>query len=115
MFEPFGHWPKSLANLLIVCSLPNQNKSWPFLDFPGITVDKNLPANAEDLSSIPGQGRFPILWSNQAHVQVMPQLLSLRAATTEARAPTVSAPQQEKPLQWEARAPQQRIAPTLYN
>ena len=29
----------------------------------------------------------------------VPQLLSLRAATTEALAPTAHAPQQEKPLQ----------------
>ena len=33
-----------------------------------------------------------------------PQLLSLRAATTEARVPTARAPQQEKPPQWEARS-----------
>ena len=32
--------------------------------------------------------------------------LSLRAATTEARVPGAHAPQQEKPPQWEARAPQ---------
>ena len=34
------------------------------------------------------------------------QLLSLRAATTEARVPRARAPQQEKPPQGEARAPQ---------
>ena len=45
----------------------------------------------------------------RAHV---PQLLSLRAATTEARAPTAHTPQQEKPPQWEAHAQQQRVAPT---
>ena len=28
-------------------------------DFPGDTVDKNPPANAGDVSSIPGLGRFP--------------------------------------------------------
>ena len=36
------------------------------------------------------------------------QLLSPRATTTEAPAPRARAPQQEKPLQWEARAPQWR-------
>ena len=36
-----------------------------------------------------------------------PQLLSPRATTTEARAPRARAAQQEKPPQWEARAPQQ--------
>ena len=34
-----------------------------------------------------------------------PQLLSPCVATTEARVPRACAPQQEKPLQWEARAP----------
>ena len=40
------------------------------------------------------------------------QLLSLCAATTEAHIPRAHAPQQEKPPQWEARTPQQRVAPT---
>ena len=44
-----------------------------------------------------------------------PQLLSLHATTTEARAPRARAPQQEKPLQWEARAPQRRVAPARHN
>ena len=38
------------------------------------------------------------------------QLLSLHAATTEAAASKVSAPQKEKPLQWEAQAHQWGIA-----
>ena len=44
-----------------------------------------------------------------------PQLLSLRATTTEARMPGAHAPQQEKPPQWEARAPQRRLAPARSN
>ena len=32
-----------------------------------------------------------------------------------ARAPRARAPQQEKPLQWEARVPQQRVAPARRN
>ena len=40
---------------------------------------------------------------------------SLRATATEARAPRAHAPQQEKPLQWEARAPQWRVAPARLN
>ena len=44
-----------------------------------------------------------------------PQLLSLCAATTEARVPRAHAPQQEKPPQWEARAAQWRVAPTHRN
>ena len=37
-----------------------------------------------------------------------PQLLSLHATTNEGRTPRAHAPQQEKPAQWEARAPQRR-------
>ena len=45
----------------------------------------------------------------------MPQLLSLCAAPIETCAPRARAPQQEKPPQWEARAPQQRVAPAGQN
>ena len=40
-----------------------------------------------------------------------PQLLSPCATTTEARMPTARAPQQEKPQQWEACAPQWKSSP----
>ena len=33
-------------------------------DFPGGPVVKNLPAKAGDVSSVPGPGRFHVLWSN---------------------------------------------------
>ena len=45
----------------------------------------------------------------------VPQLLSLRAATTEAHMPRACALQQEEPPQWEARAPQRRVAPAHRN
>ena len=41
--------------------------------------------------------------------------LSPRATTTEARVPRPHAPQQEKPLQQEACAPQRRVAPGYRN
>ena len=44
-----------------------------------------------------------------------PQLLSPHATTTEARMPRAQAPQQEKPPQWEAHAPQRRVAPAHCN
>ena len=44
-----------------------------------------------------------------------PQLLSLCATTTEARTPRAHALQQEKPPQWETRAPQPRVAPARLN
>ena len=34
------------------------------LDLPDGTVDTNLPANAQDMGSIPGSGRFHMLQSN---------------------------------------------------
>ena len=70
--------------------------------FPGGSVVKNPPANAEDTGSIPGLGRSHMPQSSLAHA---PQLLTLasrawelqllnpHATTTEAHAP-----QQEKPL-----------------
>ena len=44
-----------------------------------------------------------------------PQLLNLHAITTEALTPRVWAPQQEKPLQWETSAPQQKAGPARCN
>ena len=40
---------------------------------------------------------------------------SPRATTIEAHVPRARAPQQEKPLQWQARAPQWRVAPARCN
>ena len=45
----------------------------------------------------------------------MLQLLSLRAAATEAHGPRAHALQQEKPPQLEAHAPQQRVGPACCN
>ena len=75
-------------------------------DFPGGAVVKNPPANAGDMDSSPGLGRSHMPWSNYAHVPQLlslccrarePQLLSLRATTTEAHVPRAYVPQQEKP------------------
>ena len=38
-----------------------KKNSW---DFPGGAVVTNPPANAGDTGSIPGPGRFHMLWSN---------------------------------------------------
>ena len=85
--------------------------------FPGGAVVKNLPANTGDIGSSPGLGRSHMLRSNETRAPQLlslcsrahePQLLSLCATTTEARTPRARAPQQEKPLQWEAHAPQRR-------
>ena len=72
--------------------------------FPGGAVVKNPPVNAGDTGSSPDPGRSHMPRSNYAHA---PQLLSLRSRAR--------ALQQEKPPQWEARAPQRRVAPTRRN
>ena len=67
------------------------------------------------MGSSPGPGRSHMPQRNKAHVPQLlslcsrarePQLLSPCATTTEARVPRAHAPQQEKPPQREARAPQ---------
>ena len=84
-----------------------------FRDFPGGEVVKNPPDKAGNTGSSPGPGRShmprsnevcapqPLSLNSRAHE---PQLLSLRATTTEAHEPRAHALQQEKPPQWEARA-----------
>ena len=50
--------------LIDVLSTERGMLKYPIMDFPGGAVVKNLPANAGDMSSIPGPGRFHRLWSN---------------------------------------------------
>ena len=46
----------------IVCELTdNKELAWTSLEVQWI---KNLPANAGDMGSVPGPGRFNMLWSN---------------------------------------------------
>ena len=78
----------------------------------GGTVVENPLANAGDTGSSPGPGRSHVPRSNEARA---PQLLSLRATTTEAHAPRACAPQQEKPTQREACTRQRKVAPARRN
>ena len=55
-------------------------KNTLLLDFPFGTVDGNLPANAEDVGSVTGPGRFQTPQSDYA---CAPQLLSLRPGAHE--------------------------------
>ena len=89
-------------------------------DFPGGPVVKHPPANAGDVSSIPGLGRFYTLQGNLAHIpQSMcsraceSQLQSPNATTTEACVPRTCALQQDKPSQREAHTPQLESSPPL--
>ena len=49
-------------------------------DVPGSRVVKNQPASVKDMSSIPGPGRFHMLWGNQACAS---QLVSLCSGAGE--------------------------------
>ena len=49
---------------MTVTTSPSANITMWTEDFPGGTVDKNLPANAGDVRSIPGPGRFHMPRSN---------------------------------------------------
>ena len=60
------------------------------------------------------EARVPQLLSLRSRARE-PQLLSPRAIAPEAHVPRARAPQQEKPLQWEAHTPQQRVAPASCN
>ena len=84
---------------------------------PHGTVDKNPPANAGDMGSIPGLRRFTC---HRAINACEPQIPSL---TSRARKPQLLKPvhpracalQQGKFPQWEAHTSQWRVAPVLHN
>ena len=46
-----------LTSCILFCFMKKKQKNKP-QDLPGGPVVKNLPANAEDMGSIPGPGRF---------------------------------------------------------
>ena len=104
-----------------------QLKMNPDGDFPGGAVVKNPPANGGDTGSIPGPGRDPTcrratkpLCHNYWACTLEPASHNYWALEPQLLKPTrleprVHAPQQEKPPQWEARAPQRRVAPAHRN
>ena len=85
-------------------------------DFPGGAVVKNPPADARDTvlalvrEDPTCRGAAKPVRHNYWACALEPW-----ATTTEASAPRARAPQQEKPLQWKARAPQWRVAPAQRN
>ena len=92
--------------------------------FPGSAVVKNLPANAGDTGSSPVREDPTCCRANKpmhhnyeacALEPMSHSYWNLHATTTEVHVPRACALQQEKPLQWEARALQQRVAPSHRN
>ena len=83
---------------------------------------KKPPVKAGDTGLIPGLGRSHMPQDNQGHVPQLlsrcsrarePQLLGPHTAASEVCMPKGRAPQQEKPLQWEACAPLLESSPRL--
>ena len=85
---------------LLSYSLPFKgflNSSFVYIQgFPDGSAGKELPANAGDKACIPDLGRSHMPWSNEVHAPQLlslcsiawqPQLLSPRAAPTEAQGP----------------------------
>ena len=71
-------------------------------DFPGGTVDKNLPANAEDASVSRDSGRFHVPSNNEACAPHLLRPACSRAASCRLLKPIHLEPvphQQEKPVQ----------------
>ena len=75
-------------------------KKWYRWDFPGGTVNGNLPANAGDTDLLPGLGGFHMPLSNKAHApNYWTCVLQGPGATTVGPvccSPRARAPQQEK-------------------
>ena len=84
------------------------------LGFHGGSVVKNLPSSARDTGSIPGPGRFHNYWAcalEPGSCNCWTHVPQLQKSTY----PGAHAPQQEKPLQWEACAPQLERCPARGN
>ena len=58
--ESYVYLGASLLRISIISSPPYYLINNPYSDFPGHTVDRNLPANAGDTGSIPSLGKFHI-------------------------------------------------------
>ena len=84
LLTPVPNTIGTLANILPLLTVLKQPQ-----DFPGGTVEKNLPANARDIGSIPGLERCHMSRSNKAWCATTSELAlqSPQTATTEAHVP----------------------------
>ena len=81
--------------------------------FPGGSVVRSLPARAGDTGSIPGSGRSHMLWSPKPIATAPEPVLRTRELQLlKPTRPQVHAPQQERPVQREARTPQLGQSPS---
>lgn len=66
-----------------------QGKNGKERNLPGDTVDKNPPANVENTSSSPGQGRFHMPQSKRAHLlQILKPMRAAACALPQEQPPT---------------------------
>ena len=93
----------------------NRLKTWNWTSLVVQWMGVCLPMQGTQVWSL--VGRFHMPQSNYSpHTTTTEPILEIPwATTTEARVPRAYAPQQEKPLQWEACVPQGRAAPTHGN
>ena len=82
-------------------------------DFPVGPMVKNPSANAGDIGSIPGLGKFHMPWATKSLYLLSPNFRACEAQLLKSACPRAPALQQEKPLQWEACAPQLESSPCL--
>ena len=73
-------------------------------------MDKSLPANAGDMGSIPGPGRFHVLWSS--FIRAL-KLLNLRAAAADSVLTAGEASSEKPPLPATRERPQSTQDPAL--
>ena len=101
-FRGSSHRREAMNRKLSQC--PSSHQQQVLQDFsqlhPGGPVDESLPANAGDMGSIPWSGKIPHI-AGQLNCAPQPRK----------PCPRPHAPQQEKPLPWEAHAPQLGSSP----
>ena len=93
-------------------------KDTALLDFPSgteSTASAGFDSWSGKIPHAPEQLSHAPQLLNQRFRALEPQLVSPGAAPTEVQVPRAQAPQQEKPLQWEARGPQWRGVPARLN
>ena len=85
--------------------------AWAIISGRGFSA-RSVVKNAGDTGLIPGPGRSHMPWSNEACVlQLWAFALEPRSCNYGAGRPRAHALQQEKPPQWETRAPQPGSSP----
>ena len=84
------------SGLLFPSPKPKTTQKNP-TDFPGGTVNRNLPANAEDMGSIYGPGRYQVPRSNWVHMPQPLKPMYPRARALKQKKPLLRATREKLP------------------